>query len=355
MLRQISRRSLKDFVHFLIPVRVFGQALFNNKIYWTEGVNRADFDGSNVETVLEDNIGFGRQSAIEVDGQNGKIYWSNFDKKKIQRCNLDGSDIEDLVDLTDVADGLALDAINEKIYWGTRDQKIERSNLDGTNVESVIPSPGVGWVTGIDVDVNSAKMYWTQRASSSIRRADLDGTNKEIIVAFSNSENPRDIALDIAMGKVYWSFNPNIAGDEKIQRSNLDGTNIEDIIVQQDLFIEGIALLTDAPTAVDNAPLFLDNFELLQNYPNPFIPRTTIQYKLPRASNAKLVVYSLLGKKVATLVNDKQEAGVYSVQWDGKNDSGNNVASGVYLYRLEVGDPSTGQKFIQVRKLILVR
>jgi len=92
-----------------------------------------------------------------------------------------------------------------------------------------------------------------------------------------------------------------------------------------------------------------ETFELSQNYPNPFNPETTIQYGLPKSSQVKLIIYNLIGQRVATLIDKKQPAGVYSVQWNGKDDLGRNVASGVYLYKLET------KEFVRVRKLALVR
>ncbi len=77
-------------------------------------------------------------------------------------------------------------------------------------------------------------------------------------------------------------------------------------------------------------------FELKQNYPNPFNPATQIQYHLAQAGEVKLEIYNLLGKKVITLVNEKQSAGAYSLSWKGNDQAGNHVASGVYLYRLAV-------------------
>lgn len=90
-------------------------------------------------------------------------------------------------------------------------------------------------------------------------------------------------------------------------------------------------------------------FALYQNYPNPFNPATVIRYQLSAISDVKLEVYNLLGKKIISLVNDRQGAGVYRVPWDGRDDEGTAVSSGIYLYRLEAED------IHQVRKMILVR
>ncbi|MBD3218833.1 MAG: T9SS type A sorting domain-containing protein [candidate division Zixibacteria bacterium] len=90
-------------------------------------------------------------------------------------------------------------------------------------------------------------------------------------------------------------------------------------------------------------------FELGQNYPNPFNPTTNIEFAVPVRSNVKLSVYNVMGQKVRTLVNEELDAGWKMVTWDGKSDSGNEVGSGVYLYRVEAGD------FIESKKMTLVK
>jgi hypothetical protein len=85
-------------------------------------------------------------------------------------------------------------------------------------------------------------------------------------------------------------------------------------------------------------------FALLSNYPNPFNAQTVIEYQLPVSSSVKLEVYNLLGSKVATLLDAKQEAGYKSVTWDASN-----VSSGIYFYKLIVGD------FTETRRMVLVK
>ena len=74
---------------------------------------------------------------------------------------------------------------------------------------------------------------------------------------------------------------------------------------------------------------------MLPNYPNPFNPETCISYNLPFECQTELSIYNLKGKKIMTLVNETQEAGYYSVSWNGKNENDLEVSSGVYIYRIE--------------------
>jgi len=88
-------------------------------------------------------------------------------------------------------------------------------------------------------------------------------------------------------------------------------------------------------------------FELHQNYPNPFNPETRIGYRLAQAGEVTVEIFDLLGKKVATLVQQQQNAGSYTVVWQGKDDLGHNVSSGVYFYRLQVRGKNFSHSFTQ--------
>ncbi|MFQ5584064.1 MAG: FlgD immunoglobulin-like domain containing protein, partial [Calditrichia bacterium] len=99
------------------------------------------------------------------------------------------------------------------------------------------------------------------------------------------------------------------------------------------------------------------NVVLYQNYPNPFNPTTEIRFALAEGGRVELKIYDLLGREVKTLLGECRDPGRYIVQWDGTNDAGQPVASGVYLYRLKAGDPTAGpgQSYTAVRKMLLVR
>ncbi len=131
------------------------------------------------------------------------------------------------------------------------------------------------------------------------------------------------------------------------------------IVIQNGATLNGRALAQSAVTldanavtkpeavnAVENG-LAPQEFALFQNYPNPFNPSTRIQYSLEKVAQVSLKVYNLLGQEVATLVNGRQEAGSYTVQFSAIG--GSTFASGVYFYRLEAGS------FVSTKKLILMK
>ncbi len=106
---------------------------------------------------------------------------------------------------------------------------------------------------------------------------------------------------------------------------------------------------------VDETAGLPEVFELAQNYPNPFNPSTTIRYALPEAANVKLNVYNLLGQQVATLTNEVHNAGYYDVVWNGRNQTGAQVATGVYFYRIEATPVNGGAPFISLKKALLLK
>jgi len=90
-------------------------------------------------------------------------------------------------------------------------------------------------------------------------------------------------------------------------------------------------------------------FSLCQNYPNPFNRETRIKYQLPRSCHVKLQIHNVLGQVVKTLVDSHRDAGYYTTSWDGRDDGGREVVSGVYFCRMEAGG------FARVNRVVLVR
>jgi hypothetical protein len=103
----------------------------------------------------------------------------------------------------------------------------------------------------------------------------------------------------------------------------------------------------DDPTVHTN--LLPDRYSLEQNYPNPFNPTTNIVYNLANTGSVHLEVFNILGQKVAVLVDEVQRAGVWTVRWNGSDAMGNQVSSGIYLYRL------TTDSFVQTKKMMFIK
>jgi len=111
--------------------------------------------------------------------------------------------------------------------------------------------------------------------------------------------------------------------------------------------VDGLALSTNVS---DYEVMALPTvYALTQNYPNPFNPTTTIDYSIPKSGNVELVIFNMTGQKVRTLVSGKQDAAFYKIVWDGRNDLGENVASGMYFYRLVSGS------FSKIEKMTLIK
>ena len=99
--------------------------------------------------------------------------------------------------------------------------------------------------------------------------------------------------------------------------------------------------------------LLPDAYALDRNFPNPFNPETTIRYAVPEAGNVSLIVYNILGQEVVTLSDERHAPGFYALRWDGRDQFGRGVASGVYLYRMQASGKT--ESFTQVHKMLLLK
>ena len=111
-----------------------------------------------------------------------------------------------------------------------------------------------------------------------------------------------------------------------------------------DLTTRGEITVRTAVGVSDNKPAMVEKFSLANNYPNPFNPSTKIQYTLPTNEFVSLKVYDIIGREVATLVNQQQSAGVYDV-----NFNASNLTSGIYFYKIDAGS------FVDVKKMMLLK
>lgn len=231
------------------------------KMYWTvpgsfgapgtgDGkIQRANLDGSDIEDLL---TGLISPQGIAIDLASEKIYWTEGvgdavnDDRKIRRANLDGTALEDVVTAgffpgifgrVPPLRAVAVDSAGGKIYWSAG--HIQRANLDGSGVEDIIDEGLDGFLviaTGIALNPTNAKLYWTYATDyvvepgfSSLRRSSLDGSDMDIVI--DQLISPGALALDVAGRKVYWSDFGSNARPDRIQRANLNGTGIEDLVL----------------------------------------------------------------------------------------------------------------------------
>ena len=150
----------------------------------------------------------------------------------VMRANLTGTELELLVPAAAEDErpiSVAVDVDGGKLYWTYETPeggKIQRADLlDGGNVETLITD--VGSPVEIEVDASDGKIYFVSRTDG-IFRADLDGTGQELLVPLPRCTG---LALDVPDGKMYWTN----AGDDLVQRANLDGTEVEDLVAMIDL------------------------------------------------------------------------------------------------------------------------
>jgi hypothetical protein len=169
-----------------------------------------------------------------------------------------------------------------------------------------------------------------------------DGTNLLIEICFNNSSiydtTSSTVATTTASGRCVQQYYNLSTGDGCVEFTS--GT------VQTSLPNLCLALSPDNTiVGVNNGKTGIpDKFSLSQNYPNPFNPSTIINYQLPISNYVKLTIFDALGREAAVLVNEKQSAGSYSVEWDGTNYS-----SGLYFYKLECDG------FTDVKKMVLIK
>ena len=197
----------------------------------------------------------------------GKMYWADFGTDKIQRADLDGDNVEDLVTTGVLGpDGIALDPVAGKMYWTDFEgAKIQRADLDGDNVEDLV-TMGLTLPEGIALDLAAGKMYWTDHGAPKIQRADLDGDNVQDLVTLGLGA-PRGIALDLSAGKMYWT---DFDGAAKIQRADLNGNNVEDLVTSGLDSSQFIALAVPSPDT--DADGVMDECDGCPNDPTKTVP-----------------------------------------------------------------------------------
>jgi sugar lactone lactonase YvrE len=201
-------------------------------------IRRATLDGDDVQTLVS---GLAQPMSLALDRDGAKLYWADQGSTaKIQRSNLDGSDVEDLVvdPVVQHPYGLVLDPDAQQLYFVDNDlDKLMRCDLDGSNVTD-LEIPGLTAPIELALDLGAKKIYWSDLGDDggpapSIRRANLDGSSPEPVITTSNYGSlavPLGLDLDVAAGKLYF-VDGGSGGTGVIVRANLDGSSVAPLIV----------------------------------------------------------------------------------------------------------------------------
>ena len=166
-----------------------------------------------------------------------------------------------------------------------------------------------------------------------------------VAVAGVDAQGPRLVLL-------VFDVTPDASGVVALGRLTFDSSGAvtaDDLVVSYESVASYSAVIESVADRRGSGLVVPPKTELAQNIPNPFNPRTTIRYTLARDSRVRLTVFNVAGRLVQTLVENHQLPGEYTVVWDGKDENGLEVASGIYLYRLATNDFADTKKFMLLR------
>ena len=267
--------------------------------------------------------------------------------------NFTGGKITNLIQNLQKPNTITLDTAGSTLYWGEPDS-IWRADLNGRNREAFAPNLGelrsiaIAGSRVYSIERPAGEQHWQLRSST------LDGLTPTQTLATLQSE-PLGLAVDTTDGKLYWTN-----ADGKIQRANLNGGNIQDVVTGLSApgnIVLGIPTPAN-PAAPRNTLLVTQQLpvetQLLANYPNPFNPETWIPYQLAIDTNVQILIYDARGSIVRRLGLGHQLAGTYTdksqaAYWDGRNTFGEPVASGLYFYQLQTDTVSLLRKMLILR------
>ncbi|MFH1195662.1 MAG: T9SS type A sorting domain-containing protein [bacterium] len=259
------------------------------------------------------NLTFDGNLYLYVVDQSGKVFKVN---SKTGAFNVFVSS-----GLTNSLQGIVYDAANNRLIavaFPNNSSIYSISILDST--VSVMQTTTIGKFTSAAID-SSGNIYASSGRTNSVYKFDATFSIPPIVI--SNGHNsPTGICLDYQNSRLIISnYGSNIIDTIPISLTNVDETE------------------TLAPAV----------FELSQNYPNPFNPSTVISFKLSVKSMIQLKIYDLLGREVATLVNEEKPAGTHSLKFSAGDGDNSSITSGIYFYKITSGS------FTQTKKMVLLR
>ncbi|MDE0681589.1 MAG: T9SS type A sorting domain-containing protein [Candidatus Poribacteria bacterium] len=347
-----------------------GIAVSGSRIYWTDGSGRvrsAPLQGTKaIQNIV---TGSGTLGGIVVDGS--KVYWTEQTgarSGRIRAANLDGTGITNAYTVTATVHGLALDAANQQLYWTNGWGKVQRG-VRGSRYQDVVTglmTPTALAIGGVNTATPMPSTKPSQPASEPNYDVDGSGTvdnadlflvslavgtdNVQYDVNGDGTVNDKDIALvrdnrDNGAAAAPMVFGVKLTAEQvgRLQEQ------IDLLIVSGDRSPDALKTLVYLQQLIATARP--ERTQLLANYPNPFNPETWIPYELATDTDVRITIYAANGVVVRTLQLGQQSAGYYTdreraAYWDGRNASGEQVASGVYFYQLETDEISSLRKMV---------
>ena len=190
----------------------------NDRLYWSgecDVIQSKDLNGLNPITLQTGTGSF--PYGMALDGENGRIYWTDINAGQVNRIDLDGNNLDTLIEGLNV-EAIKLDVPNNRMYWCNPFLGIQSANLDGSDMDTLV-NRGSNFTFGLALDLEAGKMYWTERNADLVMRANLDGSALDTL--WTGIENrPFGIAIDVVLGKIHWIDN------NKIWTGNLDGSGV---------------------------------------------------------------------------------------------------------------------------------
>jgi hypothetical protein len=240
-------------------------------------------------------------------------------------------------------------------------------SLEGTTFDSLTANIKLSISSDEDLSSQDLRLFVAVTMDSIGYNADNGETeHHDVFLGWVNSYFSGDTLVlaknDTAIKTYKWTLRDDYPlnsyypkNDSEMEQITWDKKNMTAVAFVQKKSDNEIVQVThlarkDAPSAnVSHEELQPSGFSLKQNYPNPFNSGTTISYTLPEKSDVQIIIYSLLGQPVRTLVNSNTHSGFHTVSWDGKDNNGDTLSGGIYLYRIRTAN------FTAVRKMLLLK
>jgi hypothetical protein len=193
-----------------------------------------------------------------------------------------------------------------------------------------------GSVYSVSNTYNGSSTAWTENGIHWNNAPSLSGAPLSSVGSVSTSSFAEFNVTAAISGNGNYSFGLTNNSSDEVYYSSQEGANHPELIIEMSSL--STARQSDVADAVASGEAALPKeYTLSQNYPNPFNGQTMIEYALPEAGQVSLMIYNALGQRVRILVDETQPAGYQRAAWDGRDEHGANVGSGIYFYQLEAG------------------